>query len=66
MMKNRLTFGLIVKDYEEAIDFYTKKLGFVVLEDVPMGQDRWVTMTLPAMVTVSLRCIKRKVKAMWP
>lgn len=46
MMKN-LTFGLIVKDYDEAIDFYTKKLGFVVTEDAPIGEDRWVTITLP-------------------
>jgi lactoylglutathione lyase len=46
-MKNKLMFGVLVKDYEEAIDFYTKKLGFVVLEDNPMGDDRWITMTLP-------------------
>jgi catechol 2,3-dioxygenase-like lactoylglutathione lyase family enzyme len=46
-MKKNLTFCLIVKDYDEAIDFYTKKLGFVVAEDVPMGEDRWVTITLP-------------------
>jgi catechol 2,3-dioxygenase-like lactoylglutathione lyase family enzyme len=47
MAKNRLTFGLIVKDYEEAIDFYTQKLGFVVVEDVLLGHDRWVTIALP-------------------
>jgi catechol 2,3-dioxygenase-like lactoylglutathione lyase family enzyme len=46
-MKKNLTFCLIVKDYDEAIDFYTKKLGFIVAEDVPMGEDRWVTITLP-------------------
>jgi catechol 2,3-dioxygenase-like lactoylglutathione lyase family enzyme len=45
-MKNKLMFGVLVKNYDEAIDFYTKKLGFVVLEDNPMGDDRWVTLTL--------------------
>jgi catechol 2,3-dioxygenase-like lactoylglutathione lyase family enzyme len=46
-MKNKLMFGVLVKNYDEAIDFYTKKLGFVVLEDNPMGDDRWVKMTRP-------------------
>ena len=46
-MKNILTFGMIVKDYDEAIEFYTRKLGFAVAEDVSMGEDRWVTITLP-------------------
>jgi catechol 2,3-dioxygenase-like lactoylglutathione lyase family enzyme len=47
MKKRTMTWGLLVKDYEEALDFYTKKLGFVVVEDVPLGQDRWVTIRLP-------------------
>jgi catechol 2,3-dioxygenase-like lactoylglutathione lyase family enzyme len=46
-MNRKLTFGVLVKDYDDAIDFYTKKLGFIVAEDVPMGDDRWVTLTLP-------------------
>ena len=34
---------LLVGDYDEAIEFYTKKLGFVLLEDVDMGESkRWV------------------------
>jgi catechol 2,3-dioxygenase-like lactoylglutathione lyase family enzyme len=37
----------MVRRYDEAIDFYTKKLGFVIAEDVPMGDDRWVTITAP-------------------
>jgi catechol 2,3-dioxygenase-like lactoylglutathione lyase family enzyme len=47
MKKSKMTCGLLVKDYDEALDFYTKKLGFVVVEDVPIGEDRWVTITLP-------------------
>jgi predicted enzyme related to lactoylglutathione lyase len=46
-MKNKLMFGVLVKDYDEAIDFYSKKLGFVVLEDNRMGNERWITITLP-------------------
>lgn len=34
---------LVVREYEEAIDFYTQKLGFELLEDTDMGQGkRWV------------------------
>ena len=46
-MKKKLMFSLLVKNYDEAIDFYTKKLGWVVAEDNPMGDDRWVTITAP-------------------
>src|SRR6476620_1540969 len=34
---------LVVADYDEAIDFYTRKLGFVVVEDTILSPDkRWV------------------------
>jgi catechol 2,3-dioxygenase-like lactoylglutathione lyase family enzyme len=39
--------NLLVKNQDSAIDFYTQKLGFVVLEDVPFGPKRWVTLRLP-------------------
>src|SRR5262245_65827427 len=47
MMKSNLISGLLVMNFDEALDFYTKKLGFVVVEDVSMGDDRWLTITLP-------------------
>jgi len=47
MILNHLITSLMVKDYDEAIRFYSGKLGFVVVEDVPMGTDRWVTIALP-------------------
>ena len=47
MVLNNLIASLLVKDYDEAISFYSGKLGFVVVEDVPMGPDRWVTIALP-------------------
>jgi catechol 2,3-dioxygenase-like lactoylglutathione lyase family enzyme len=35
--------ALVVKDYNEAIDFYTKKLGFQLLEDTVLSDvKRWV------------------------
>ena len=32
-----------VKDIDRAVDFYTKKLGWVKTMDVPTGESRWVT-----------------------
>lgn len=35
---------ILVKDYDEAIDFYTKKAGFELLQDNAFGDRmRWVT-----------------------
>src|SRR5262249_54097090 len=47
-----MTVSLLVRSYDEALAYYTGKLGFVVVEDVPMGdlgeeEDRWVTITRP-------------------
>ncbi|MBU1619740.1 MAG: VOC family protein [Gammaproteobacteria bacterium] len=34
--------SLLVADYDEAIEFYTQKLGFELVEDSPQGEKRWV------------------------
>ena len=35
--------ALVVRDYDEAIEFFTKKLQFNLLEDTPLdGDKRWV------------------------
>ncbi len=35
--------ALVVADYDEAIQFYTQKLGFALLEDTPLSETkRWV------------------------
>ncbi|MBN8480515.1 MAG: VOC family protein [Xanthomonadales bacterium] len=35
--------ALVVRDYDEAIDWYTRVLGFEVREDTPLGDGkRWV------------------------
>jgi len=40
--------ALIVKDYDEAINFYTEKLDFKLLEDTRIDEDkRWVLVAPP-------------------
>jgi len=41
--------ALIVRDYDEAIGFYTEKLGFTLVEDTyqPEQDKRWVTIRPP-------------------
>ncbi len=34
---------LVVPDYDAAIAFYCGKLGWALLEDIPQGRKRWVT-----------------------
>jgi catechol 2,3-dioxygenase-like lactoylglutathione lyase family enzyme len=41
------TVALIVPDYDEAIDFFTRALGFELVEDRPMGGKRWVVVRPP-------------------
>ena len=43
-MKQRIAhIALVVKDYDEAIKFYTEKLDFQLLEDTQLSEDkRWV------------------------
>jgi catechol 2,3-dioxygenase-like lactoylglutathione lyase family enzyme len=39
--------ALVVRDYDEAIEFYANKLGFVLVEDTPLEGKRWVLMGPP-------------------
>ncbi|RKR15387.1 catechol 2,3-dioxygenase-like lactoylglutathione lyase family enzyme [Maribacter vaceletii] len=43
-MKQRIAhIALVVKDYDEAIEFYTKKLDFKLIEDTKLTEEkRWV------------------------
>ncbi|MCP4439506.1 MAG: VOC family protein [Aureispira sp.] len=43
-MKQRIAhIALVVADYDEAIEFYTKKLNFRLIEDTKISEDkRWV------------------------
>ena len=43
MNQQIVQLSLVVADYDEAILFYTKKLGFELLEDTPLSETkRWV------------------------
>lgn len=48
-MQNIVHIALVVRDYDEAIDFYTKKLKFTLIEDTyQLEQDkRWVIVAPP-------------------
>jgi catechol 2,3-dioxygenase-like lactoylglutathione lyase family enzyme len=40
--------ALLVRDYDEAIAYYTQKLGFALLEDTALGNgNRWVRVAPP-------------------
>ena len=38
--------ALIVKDYDPAIDFFVRVLGFELIEDVAVDDERWAAKTL--------------------
>lgn len=47
-MKKIKSIVLLVNDQQEALDFYTQKLGFEVKVDAPFdGNNRWLTIALP-------------------
>lgn len=49
MKQSILHIALVVRDYDEAIDFYCHKLNFTLLEDTyqPAQDKRWVVVTPP-------------------
>jgi predicted enzyme related to lactoylglutathione lyase len=52
MIKSIKHVTVPVKDQDKALEFYTKKLGFKVLVDVPcMGNQRWIELEIPGAET---------------
>ena len=49
MIQSIVHIALVVKDYDEAIEFYTKKLNFELIEDTyqPEQDKRWVVVSPP-------------------
>ena len=49
MIQSVVYITLVIKDYDEAIDFYTKKLNFKLIEDtyLPEENKRWVLVSPP-------------------
>jgi catechol 2,3-dioxygenase-like lactoylglutathione lyase family enzyme len=52
--------ALVVKDYDEAIEFYTKKLHFTLVEDTyqPEQDKRWVVVAPPGSTGTTLLLAK--------
>jgi catechol 2,3-dioxygenase-like lactoylglutathione lyase family enzyme len=46
-MKRVTLVKLLVSNHDEALEFYTSKLGFEVAEDSTMGDYRWLLVRLP-------------------
>ncbi|MCB0549524.1 MAG: VOC family protein [Phaeodactylibacter sp.] len=59
-MKQRIAhIALVVRDYDEAITFYTKKLDFKLIEDTWISEDkRWVVVAPPGAQECSLLLAK--------
>ena len=48
MRQTLAQIALVVNDYDEAIDFYTKKLHFTLIEDTQLSETkRWVIIAPP-------------------
>jgi catechol 2,3-dioxygenase-like lactoylglutathione lyase family enzyme len=49
MKQSIIHIALLVKDYDEAIDFYTRQLNFILVEDTyqPAQNKRWVLIAPP-------------------
>ncbi|KZL91823.1 VOC family protein [Clostridium magnum] len=49
MIQSVVHIALVVKDYDEAIEFYTKKLKFELVEDIYQSEQdkRWVVVSPP-------------------
>ncbi|CAK2395237.1 VOC family protein [Vibrio crassostreae] len=56
MIQNIVHIALVVKDYDEALDFYVNKLKFELIEDtcLPEEDKRWVVVAPPNSTGVSL------------
>ena len=56
MKQSIVHIALVVKDYEEAIEFYTQKLNFELLEDTyqPEQDKRWVVVAPPNSVGTTI------------
>lgn len=56
MIQSIVHIALVVKDYDEAIKFYTEKLNFELIEDTyqPEQDKRWVVVSPPGSVGTTI------------
>ena len=68
MKQSIVHVALVVKDYDEAIEFYTKKLHFTLVEDTyqPEQDKRWVIVSPPGSVGTTLLLARASKKEQEP
>ena len=56
MKQSIVHIAIVVKDYDEALEFYINKLNFVLIEDTyqPEQDKRWVVISPPGSVGTTL------------
>ncbi|MFB6645357.1 VOC family protein [Bacillus toyonensis] len=56
MVQSIVHIALVVKDYDGAIEFYTKKLNFTLVQDIyqPEQNKRWVVVSPPGSVGTTI------------
>ena len=47
MLKSLRVSSIYVLDQDQALDFYVGKLGLKVVDDIPLGYMRWLTVGVP-------------------
>ncbi|OKS89413.1 hypothetical protein RG47T_4897 [Mucilaginibacter polytrichastri] len=55
--------SLLIKDYDEALQFYTTKLGFVKIADSQFGNQRWLTIAPPGQKEMAMVLVKAATQA---
>jgi len=60
MKQSIVHIALVVRDYDQAIEFYTKKLHFTLVEDTfqPEQNKRWVVVSPPGSIGTTLLLAK--------
>jgi catechol 2,3-dioxygenase-like lactoylglutathione lyase family enzyme len=59
MFQNISQIAILVKDYDEAIQFYTEKLQFILVEDTIISETkRWVIVSPPNSISCNLLLAK--------
>ena len=68
MQQSIAHIALVVRDYDEAIDFFTKKLNFTLLEDAyqPEQNKRWVVIAPPGSTGASLLLARASIPEQQP
>ena len=67
MITKMIVTNINVLDQDSAYDFYVNKLGFKVVDDIPMGPDsRWLTVSPPEQPDLQLVLFPVKESKMFP